>query len=63
MVTVGHDLNSCTLDLQPVVIDPIPGFPNLKGHRLILVDTPGFSDTFVEDAKVLQEVAAWLASS
>ena len=60
---VGHNLTSCTSQLKPVVIDPIPGFPHLKDYRLILVDTPGFNDTFTEDAQVLADIATWLADS
>ncbi|KDR80546.1 hypothetical protein GALMADRAFT_222142 [Galerina marginata CBS 339.88] len=60
---VGHNLTSCTTKLQPVIIDPIPGFPHLKGYRLVLVDTPGFNDTFTEDVHVLENIATWLAES
>ena len=60
---VGHSVNSATTDICPVVIDPIPGFPGLAGHRLILVDTPGFDDTFVDDVEILKRIAKWLAAS
>ena len=60
---VGHDINSCTTDLGRVVVDPIPGFPGLKGYRLVLLDTPGFGDTFVDDVEILQRIATWLATS
>jgi hypothetical protein len=63
---VGHSVNSSTTDICPVVIDPIPaipGLPQLTGHRLILVDTPGFDDTFVDDVEILKRIAKWLAAS
>lgn len=60
---VGHSVNSSTKDICPVVI-PIPqSFPRLLGHRLILVDTPGFDDTFVDDVEILKRIATWLAAS
>ncbi|KAJ3516326.1 hypothetical protein NLJ89_g1188 [Agrocybe chaxingu] len=62
-MTVGDDIDSCTTAVCPVVIDPIPGFPSLKGYRLVLVDTPGFDDTLVDDMKILRRIAAWLAAS
>ena len=61
-MTVGHDIDSCTTDLARVVVDPIPGFPGLKGHRLVLLDTPGFNDTPVDDV-ILKRIATWLAAS
>ncbi|KIM39588.1 hypothetical protein M413DRAFT_193634 [Hebeloma cylindrosporum] len=60
---VGHDIDSCTADLFRVVIDPIPGFPDLRDHRLVLLDTPGFDDTFVDDVEILKRIATWLAAS
>ena len=62
---IDHSVISST-DMCPVVIDPIPaipGFPQLAGHRLILVDTPGFDDTFVDDVVILKRIAKWLAAS
>jgi hypothetical protein len=52
---VGHKLNGCTTTVQ--------GFrashPNIRGHSIMLVDTPGFEDE-ESDAWVLEEVNAWL---
>jgi len=62
-MTVGHDTDSCTMDIFRVVVDPIPGFPGLKGYRLVLLDTPGFGDTFVDDVVILKRIVAWLAAS
>jgi len=60
---VGHNLTSCTLQLQTVTIDPSLRHPRLKGYRLVLVDTPGFDDTYVEDAEILGRIAKWLETS
>ena len=57
---VGHDLTSCTAKLLPVVINIESDM--LKDRRLVLVDTPGFSDTYVDDADVLQNIGSWLES-
>lgn len=34
-----------------------------EDRRLILVDTPGFDDTYIDDAEVLRRIAVWLAVS
>ena len=59
VTTVGHDLKSCTATLLPVVIDSSLG-NLLEGERLVLVDTPGFGDTCVDDADILQRIGSWL---
>ncbi|KIJ93985.1 hypothetical protein K443DRAFT_111228 [Laccaria amethystina LaAM-08-1] len=61
-VVVGHDLKSCTAQLTPV-ISPITVPAHLQGKRLILVDTPGFDDTYTSDSEILRRIAIWLASS
>jgi hypothetical protein len=58
-MVVGHDLSSCTSTLQYAVVDPSP----LEGHRVIIVDTPGFDDTYEDDVEILRRIAVWLASS
>ena len=58
---VGHDLKSCTADLQPVVITSLQ-HPQLGGQRLVIVDTPGFDDTHVSDSEILSRIASWLAT-
>ena len=58
MMRVGHDLNSCTSDLQYAFID-IPNRPD----RIVIVDTPGFDDTYTDDADILRRIAVWLAST
>jgi hypothetical protein len=56
---VGHDLTSCTSTLQYAIVDPSPR----KGHRVIIVDTPGFDNTYEDDEEILRRIAVWLASS
>jgi len=61
---VGGDTTSCTTKPCPAYVDiPIPRLAKLEGHRLVLLDTPGFDDTFVEDVAILKGIAEWLADS
>jgi len=62
VVIVGHDLKSRTAQLTPV-ISPITKPAHLRGKRLVLVDTPGFDDTYTSDSEILRRIAIWLASS
>ncbi|KAF5322409.1 hypothetical protein D9619_000424 [Psilocybe cf. subviscida] len=69
-VTVGHSLNSCTVDLQPIEIpadmvqQKLPLWkPAGPTRKLIIVDTPGFDDTSADDSEILKRVADWLADS
>jgi hypothetical protein len=61
-MTVGHELKSCTADLKHDFIQ-ISGRPNLNGRRIVIVDTPGFDDTYTEDHEILRRIAVWLAST
>jgi len=64
-VKVGDDLESCTVNLQPIPI-PAAKVPNniaIDGPRLVIVDTPGFDDTYADDSEILRRIAVWLASS
>ena len=57
---VGHDISSCTSTLQYAIVDnPSP----CKGHRVIIVDTPGFDNISVDDKEILRRIAVWLVSS
>ena len=58
---VGHDISSCTSTIQYAVVDS----PSLliNGHRVIIVDTPSFDDTYEDDVEILRRIAVWLASS
>ena len=64
---VSHSLSSCTHQPSAVVINPlllgIENLRNLQNHRLVLLDTPGFDDTFRDDVTILKEIAGWLANS
>ncbi|KDR82129.1 hypothetical protein GALMADRAFT_240652 [Galerina marginata CBS 339.88] len=59
-LSVGHYLTSCTSELQVVEIESFPGNPPFNGRNLILVDTPGFNDTYEDDEKILHQIAEWL---
>ncbi|KAG6820492.1 hypothetical protein H0H93_016299, partial [Arthromyces matolae] len=60
MVTkVGHNLKSETAQLQHVILP----HPTDKTRRVIIVDTPGFDDTYVADSEILRRIAVWLARS
>jgi hypothetical protein len=54
---VGCSLKSCTQKIEPSIITP----PN--DRRIVLVDTPGFDDTFIDDTEILRRIAIWLAKS
>ena len=62
VVLVGHDLKSCTAQSEPVFW-PIAEPAHLQGRRLVLVDTPGFDDTYTSDSEILRRIAVTLASS
>lgn len=57
-VGVGHSLKSCTSEIWAV------RYPHSDGERnIILVDTPGFDDTFVTDTQILRNIANWLQNT
>ena len=58
---VGHDISSCTSTIEYAVVDNPSRLIN--GHRVIIVDTPGFDDTYEDDVEILRRIAVWLASS
>ncbi|KAJ2934636.1 hypothetical protein H1R20_g2462, partial [Candolleomyces eurysporus] len=63
-VQVGEQLVSCTSQLESVIIDGLThDWKRIKGHRIVLVDTPGFDDTYLGDFVILQRIASWLAES
>ena len=63
-MNVNHGLISGTRQPFPVVVDPfVLGIKTLQNHRLVLLDTPGFDDTFRDDMTILKEIADWLAQS
>ena len=56
---VSHGRESCTSSIQHV----ITRHPSVPDRRIILVETPGFDDTYVDDAEILNRIALWLARS
>ncbi|KAK5076170.1 hypothetical protein LTS08_002680 [Lithohypha guttulata] len=52
-VVVGHELTSCTTSVCPYTF-------TLEGKEVVLIDTPGFNDTFKSEAEVLKEIASFL---
>jgi hypothetical protein len=64
-VVVGHDTDSCTSEAKAVVIDStrlkfelVP--PN---RRVVLVDMPGFCDTYLSPGEILRKIVKWLRAS
>lgn len=53
---VRHSLESVTI---PVEATRVLGHPSF-GDRIILLDTPGFDDTYKPDKKILEEISGWL---
>ena len=56
---VGHGLISCTAKTQHFMIH----HPNNPGRRIVLVDTPGLDQTYVDDEVIFTDIAVWLAQS
>ncbi|KAF4615160.1 hypothetical protein D9613_003468 [Agrocybe pediades] len=59
---VGHKLTSCTSELRPVTLT-FPNDPFLRQYTVILVDTPGFDDTYAADVDILERIANWLKNA
>ncbi|KIM82899.1 hypothetical protein PILCRDRAFT_820193 [Piloderma croceum F 1598] len=56
--TIGHGLRSFTNDIRIVRVNhPTDGRP------VVLVDTPGFDDTYKSDTDILAMIAAWLVKN
>jgi len=56
LAIVGHDLQSETAYIQHYFVPD-------STRRIIVVDTPGFDDTNIEDREILRRIAVWLAHS
>lgn len=54
---VGMNLKSCTSEVQ------VANEFTIDGRQIFLIDTPGFDDTNVSDAEILQKIAAFLAAT
>jgi len=52
---VGHSLESHTSDIRAIRIQ----HPSSK-RTIVLLDTPGFDDTYLSDASVLKIISFWL---
>ncbi|KIM82904.1 hypothetical protein PILCRDRAFT_820198 [Piloderma croceum F 1598] len=56
--TIGHGLESFTSEIRAVRVNhPIDGRP------VVLVDTPGFDDTYKSDLEILAMIAEWLVET
>ncbi|KAF8055867.1 P-loop containing nucleoside triphosphate hydrolase protein [Lyophyllum atratum] len=56
VASVGDDLESHTTHIQPF------DFAHPTG-RIVVIDTPGFDNTYVDDQEILRRIADWLARS
>lgn len=54
---IGANLKSCTAEVQ------LANEFTLDGQRVLLVDTPGFDDTYKSDTDILKMIAAFLATT
>lgn len=59
-MAVGHQLMSCTQRLQHIIL---PGTESDPSRRIILLDTPGFDDTYIDDVEILRRISVWLSQS
>ena len=59
VVLVGHDLKSCTAQLELILWEPV----HLQGRHLFVVDTPGFDDTYASESDILKRITVTLVSS
>ncbi|KAF9442135.1 hypothetical protein P691DRAFT_626957, partial [Macrolepiota fuliginosa MF-IS2] len=51
---VGHNLEPCTSGVTAIRVT------FMDGIRVVLVDTPGFDDTYCSDLDILELVSRWL---
>jgi len=54
------DARHGTTKVDCAIIDPIPGYLETKIRRLVVVDTPGFDNTYDNDTKILLEIVDWI---
>ncbi|KAF2102744.1 hypothetical protein NA57DRAFT_7635, partial [Rhizodiscina lignyota] len=55
-ISIGHTLKSCTSELKGYSF-------HHNGYNIVLVDSPGFNDTYRSEADVLADIAKWLRES
>ncbi|PPR05139.1 hypothetical protein CVT26_012225 [Gymnopilus dilepis] len=58
VMPVGHGLSPFTKDVRCALFNS--HLPEAKGRRIVIVDTPGFDNTYGNDIKVLELIASWL---
>ncbi|KAF5384283.1 hypothetical protein D9615_003442 [Tricholomella constricta] len=56
VASVGENLSSHTVHIRPysMTLD--------SGRRIVLVDTPGFNDTYASDREIMQRIIDWLST-
>ena len=54
---ISHQLESATVDVKHYIVEH-PLYP--KECHLLLVNIPGFDDTYTDDAEILHCIAIWL---
>ncbi|KAG6884075.1 hypothetical protein C0993_001631 [Termitomyces sp. T159_Od127] len=59
VASVGHELQSHTANIQHFTLLH-PDYPN---RRIVIIDTPGFDDSDIDDREILRRIAVWLARS
>lgn len=59
VASVGDDLESHTTHVAHFTYTD-PKFPD---DRIVVIDTPGFDDTYIDDREILRRIAVWLARS
>ncbi|RDB17167.1 hypothetical protein Hypma_001806 [Hypsizygus marmoreus] len=60
LAEVGHNLGSHTSKIQPYAMTSRPSYPH---RRIVLIDTPGFNDTWASDHKILNDIQDWFERS
>ncbi|KAF8132012.1 P-loop containing nucleoside triphosphate hydrolase protein [Boletus edulis] len=55
---IGHELRSCTQNVLGIRFQD-----QESGRHVVLVDTPGFDDTFKSDLEILNMISDWLSLS
>ena len=61
-MNIGQSLKPCTTNLQHAILDKIPNRPCFGNSRIVIVDTPGFGDTYENDEGILERIGAWLVT-
>jgi hypothetical protein len=56
---VGHDLESCTVDITPVRV----AYPANPNAHVVFVETRGFDNGEASDTAILEGVTEWLETT